>query len=287
MDAESYLLCRPVGGLNDSLNQLEICWQYAAATHRVLILDGMFSGMLDRWERYLQIREDQVLRPVFYSDSMADRLNTLTCQPPAIAGAIDRYEVSTDGENCVEAASRSPLRFDLSRDHPEPLLVHHQYGGGTLSFAAIARLRLIPALAERIATLKAEHPSYIAVHIRNTDYQTDYEPILDALKVHPHAGEILLCSDDARCKQRAREALGERIFSSTATPDTQGRSLHANPDLDRWEQNSNALVDLAMLALADQLFLTKTTSGVYSGFSLLANFLHHHRPVLNGFLGVV
>jgi len=56
--ADSYLLCGRVGGLKDSLNQLEICWQYAAATNRTHILDRMFSGMLYRWERYFQIRED-------------------------------------------------------------------------------------------------------------------------------------------------------------------------------------------------------------------------------------
>jgi hypothetical protein len=215
---------------------------------------------------------------------MAALLNSLTCQPAAITGAIDRYKAVGSEQNCVDSASGSPLRFDLTRHHPEQLLVHHQYGGGTLSFAAIARLRIVPELADRIAALKAAHPSYIAVHIRNTDYRTDYEPILQALKEHPHTGEILFCSDDARCKQRAQEVLGDRLFYSTATPDTQGRSLHANPDLDRWEQNSNALVDLVMLALANQLFLTKISSGIYSGFSLLANFLHHNPQVLASFL---
>ena len=194
---------------------------------------------------------------------MAALLITLTSQPPAIAGAIDSYSVEGDSQKCVDSSSRSPLRFDLNRHHVEQLLVLHQYGGGPLSFGAIARLRLTAELTERIAALKAAYPSYIAVHIRNTDYQTNYEPIIDAIKGHSHTGEVLFClDDDTCCKHRAREALGDQLFSSTSTPYTQGRLLHANPNLDRWEENSNALVDLAILSLADQLFLTKTASGL-------------------------
>ena len=34
-----YLLCRPRGGLNDTLNQIELCWRYSEIYNRILIID--------------------------------------------------------------------------------------------------------------------------------------------------------------------------------------------------------------------------------------------------------
>jgi hypothetical protein len=280
-----YILCRPVGGLNDSLNQIEMCWQYAEATGRTLLIDGMYSGMLDRLDRYFEIQKKQRLQPVFYYPSMAELLNRLTCLPKCVAGKINSYTAIGSANNCIDAITGDPLNFDLAHHHQEELLVHHQYGGGTLSYSAIARIQLVTAIAQRIIELKKSHTSYIAVHIRNTDYQTDYEPVFQALRAHAHHRQILVCTDDLRCKRRALEVFGEDLFSATTTPDTAGHSIHANPNLNRWEENCNSLVDLAMLASADQLFITKTTSGLYSGFSMLANHLNHNRTVLYSFLG--
>ena len=283
---QSYLLCRPVGGFNDSLNQFEICCRYAAATGRTVLLDGMHSGFLDAWEKYFQLRAPSHPDIRFYNSAMDAELNRMTCRPDCIAGKISSYSFSGGPDNCVETNSATPLRFDMSIQHPETLLVHHQYGGGTLSFEALSRLRLVPEIADRVARIKAAHPSYVALHVRNTDYQTAYEPLLEAIR-QTDAPSILLCSDDARCKERAHALLGNRLFFCSETPDTGGRSLHANARLDRWTENCNALVDLTMLALANTLYVAPTTSGVYSGFSLLANFLHHNRQTLRELLGSV
>ena len=36
---KKYILCRPVGGLNDIFCQIEKCWQYAEKYNRILIVD--------------------------------------------------------------------------------------------------------------------------------------------------------------------------------------------------------------------------------------------------------
>jgi hypothetical protein len=217
--------------------------------------------------------------------SLAAELNQMTCNPSCLTGRIETYTAIAGTDNCIDAQTGTPLRFNLTTAHPETLLVHHQYGGGILSFHALSKLQLRPEISTRVAALKALHPSYIALHVRNTDYQTDYTPLLEDLKKN-EAEKILLCSDDARCKEKARSILGHRLFFATDTPDTGGKSLHANAHLDRWSENCNALIDLAMLSLANTLYVAPTTSGVYSGFSLLSNFLHHNRPYLKDFLAL-
>ena len=37
--SEQVVLCRPEGGFNDILCQIELCWRYADAHERVLVVD--------------------------------------------------------------------------------------------------------------------------------------------------------------------------------------------------------------------------------------------------------
>ncbi len=285
MMPERYVLCRPVGGLNDSLNQIELCWRYCVSFNRILILDSIYSGFLDRWDRYFVAECDKIHRIIIYSDLIAARINQMTCLPSCVAGNLAGYLPSAaEGKGCVESVTGAILSFDMLREHPEQILLHHQYGGGILSFNCISHFVLHPSIARVVRDLRVAHPSYVAVHIRNTDYQTDYENVLLGLLSVEKGNQILLCSDDSRCKEYARKLFGDQVFFCTDTPETGGLSLHANASLNRLVENTNSLVDLAMLALGDRIYVSKTNQGVYSGFSMLANFLHYNKAEMGRFL---
>ena len=52
--SSKYLLCRPRGGLNDTLTQISLCLDYAFKFKRHLIIDTMRSGILDRFDNYFE-----------------------------------------------------------------------------------------------------------------------------------------------------------------------------------------------------------------------------------------
>jgi hypothetical protein len=88
--------------------------------------------------------------------------------------------------------------------------VHH--GSGRLrgaSVAALARLRLHDNLSdELIKRLKSIGSDYISVHIRNTDYKTNYEALLNQLSSHPgllRYKNLFVATDDIDCLEACKK----------------------------------------------------------------------------------
>ena len=278
-----YLLCRPVGGLNDALCQIEKCWRYAEAHGRHLVIDTAFSGLMDDLFRYL-VPGPETRIPV--SGLTAELLAAFDAMdgvfPAVLTGRISGYPVEqiAPGENLCEAESRVPLSFDLDRDHDAQLLVHHQYGGGNLGYSALRRLRLTAPVATDVLSRHRDlQPGYMAVHIRNTDAMTDYAPVFRAIRPFARRRSLLICSDDRRCIDYARSFYGNsvRIISNADLPDTGGKSLHYNDTLDRFAANCDTLADLFWLSMSRRLFLAKTHLDRLSGYSRLAAQLACHR----------
>ena len=142
------------------------------------------------------------------------------------------------------------------------------------------------SLAERIgATLASLGTEYLAVHVRNTDMKTDYEPFFRRIKPGVDGHRLLVCSDDPDCKRFAQCFFdtSEVLFSSNI-PDTGGRRLHGNPSLDPETQLEAAFSDLMALALSRPLFSTQTDRARLSGFSSLAQALQQNRALCDRLL---
>ena len=287
MQTHKFVLCRPVGGFNDSLNQIEICWRYCVVSGRRMVLDSQFSGLLDQWGQYFDVVSEKQGVILLFSEDMVHLLDQMTCYPRSVQGNIGRYKTQNlPSVGCVEQRTQERLSFDKLVDYPEQLLVHHQYGGGQLSFSSLSYFSLKPSLGRVIADLRKVDPSYVSVHVRNTDYQTDYQGLIDGVFAQETELDILLCSDDRGCKEYARGKFGRRVLSVTDTPDTGGLSLHDNKTLDRVLENTNMLIDLGMLALGERFYCSKTKQGLYSGYSVLAHYLHSNKDVLGRWISI-
>ena len=119
--------------------------------------------------------------------------------PNFLAGDCHRYDAHFDFElgYFVERTTRKLITFDFDKDYAEPL-VHH--GSGRVngaSVAALSRLRLHDNLSdELIRRLKSICTNYVSIHIRNTDYTTNYQPLLNQIK------NSLLCRTAKLCLLR-------------------------------------------------------------------------------------
>jgi hypothetical protein len=276
---------------------------------RALVIDGRFSGLLDQFDKYLVILRRPTLvgawdrvrhflashgipwvegrcELLWWSEPLEAELATRRCVPHCLNGKLGGYAFEYNGDYYLETESRERIGFDFHRDYPEPVLVHQQCGGGNLSFQAIGRFGLAADLSDTVARMRAQWPDYISVHVRNSDLRTDYQSLLLQLdRKHPRE-LVLVCSDDSKVKDFAAELFGSRLIQSTRTPDTGGKSLHYNPALDRYQQNRDLLVDLAMLACGRELWVTETKAGYVSGFGSLARHLNRNPRILRGFLGL-
>lgn len=227
-------------------------------------------------------------------EALFAKLNVLRTFPPQVQGKIGHYSTRYCPHRRlqIEKATDVVLSFDFGAEYAEELLVHEQHGGGLLSTNLLRHLKLSAIARTYISLRLAALPSYYdAIHIRHTDYKTDYVNYLLKLKQRFAGKYVLICSDNAEVIAEARNILSDsKVFTVTEVPRFNGQPLHRfknyNSENERIEATLRSLADLIALAGAGQLYFTNVQKGHPSGFSRLAKFLHDHKLVAHALLGM-
>jgi hypothetical protein len=288
MNDHRFLLCRPASGLFDIFSQIGAAINYARNHRRVVIIDTNPPGagyFRDRFSNYFTSLNRNL---ILHIDNHIELLNRLPTIPPSVAGRIDRYIAVYDEarRGYVDDASGTPLALDFSRDYEQPLLIHHA-GGRSQHFFMIplANMRLSkPVRDEIVLRLARIGGPFNGIHIRATDYQTDYRRGLEELR-QELVGKLFVATDNREALAYVREQCRNAdIYSFAQLPQQPGRPLHRCPEPHLiWQTNLDAIADVIMLAHAKQLYyfsLMPNRSGVViSGYSHLARCLKE-RPEL-------
>ncbi|HLK24392.1 MAG TPA: hypothetical protein VKT30_07030 [Caulobacteraceae bacterium] len=289
--AQRLLLCRPLGGLNDMLCQIERCCAYADRFGRTVVVDTRDHSdrYRDDFSRYFSsLRQNLVLDDQSYRHLW----DTLPVEPAFLAGRVRGSRPYFDPESrfFVDAETKRPVTFDFERDYEAPLVVHHQPGGGVLSIEALAKLRLAPELAGVLrARLAAIGPRYDGIHIRDTDYQARYKNLLGKVPVGP-TERIFVATDNASALDACRAAFGaERVYSFAALPAEPNPLHHIEDPALAYRRNADSILDLLMLALSSTLHLFQLEPNRFnaplSGYSTLASNLNLRRALVAKVIG--
>jgi hypothetical protein len=274
---KKYLICRPRGGLNDILNQMELCCRYSLKYHRKLFIDTNRSGFLDSFENYF-------ILPSYIFTGVIDSVNyPVSVYPLYLQNDIYNYE--TECFNDIFKIKNGPyLNLDFEKDYSEQYLIHENWGGGENSIYFLKRIKLKKSIRLHISKIINSLGIYIAVHIRNTDIQTDYKQFLDTVKEESIYKNIVICTDDYAVQQYGKIIFGDKLILPTNIPDLKGESLHNNHNLDRYKTNIDTITDLFVLACSEKLYITKTKEDIYSGFLFFSRNLHQDSRLINKLL---
>jgi hypothetical protein len=279
------VFCRPKGGLNDMLVQIQKCRNYALAHNRELYIDGLKGGFLDNFSNYF-IAPEGVYFEGFDNFVRYD----FTIYPACLENNILNYKSSWSNEKrqMIHAATSESITFDFSKHYEEDILVHER-GGGGFGAKTFEWLRLNEKIRVHIVRLIEKLEEYDAIHVRNTDYKTDYKTFFEEIK-DKLGNKIVICTDDLECQLYAKSFFGDKLCIVTEIPDTKGAPLHMNKNLDRYCTNLNALIDLFILVNGKNLYFStillrkeNTFKGV-SGFSILAKALHERQDLVKKIL---
>lgn len=308
MPDKRFVLCRPIGGLNDTLCQIDHCRRYAERHGRLLIVDGRYSGILGEFGDYFAMAgAGHILHT---SSSAMPDIDALECVPAEVRGRVSTIKwigyASPQGYVATDAETGVPLRFDMTCDHEAPLLIHQQSGGGVNSFDLLDDLTLVPAVAVRVrAVIDGLPQPYLALHIRNTDYKTDLDMVLDYMRNRNVRRDLVLCTDHPDTFQRFRDGLPRtRLHQVTTSPVAVSGPVHraeryAAAQI-RDEIAVNSIIELCVMAGAVDLFVAPlhrlaTPAGDrpiagdqvrLSGFSRLAIHLCRDKGRLRRLLGM-
>jgi hypothetical protein len=294
---KKYLLCRPQGGLNDMLCQIEKCCRYAEKTGRLVIVDTNYKHSENfnaEFGLFFKSRQSKLL--ISSSDLSID-LEQIDVYPESLKGKINSYQtaVKVPFEPFKELSSNEPITFDFTKNYKQSLVVHHQGGGGNVSIYALLRLKVTEAIKEAlIKRLTHINGSFTAIHVRHTDYLSDYESTLKLLISNPPA-RLFVATDNQNVLNEIVDKLpNTKVFSFSTNLSKDGKPIHnqktSNEKLN-YSRNMDAILDLLTLGLASNLIICKISTGIdvnrkptYSGFSLLAKQLWENKIILNHLL---
>ncbi|MDI9347909.1 MAG: hypothetical protein QM538_05340 [Methylacidiphilales bacterium] len=298
------LLCRPTGGLTDSLGVMYKCIQYAKKYNRLLIIDTTLSGLHDSLANYFTLQKPipgllgLELTPVLTEQIIA----MSTTQPfqknrNGIEMLQYQTEINAHTKNCIEPLSGEPTSFDLTRDYNSDFLIYHYFGGGAHNaIKVLPYLKLRPEVSQKIVqrTNSFSALKYDATHIRCTDYSIDYQVFLQKLQSKLKTKTLLLCSDNQEVIEYAKNNLHsiELLFTNSFAS-LDGTPLHAEESSyytlsqsKRYNLNIDLLTDLYGLSGSVRfhpaiLLPSKAQTVKYSGFTILAMHLQKHQTIRN------
>lgn len=289
------LLCRPQGGFNDMLSQIEKCCRYAERMHRVVVVDTAYTdhGSLgDDLSRYFASRQKKLLLTRRGLDQAFEQASVF---PNSLQGRLNSYVAQWDSESLLflDPQTGDPITFDFGKHYKEQILVHHQLGRFQFSRFALHRLVLLDAhLNELLARLRAMGGPYVGVHVRHTDYQSRYHELIEQFRQHKSAKRIFLATDNANVLHEFRQALGDEIVHSFASNlSMDGKPMHYRKlGLDQiFLRNRDTILDLLMLALSTGVIYSELTDNrdgyKMSGFTHLAVQLSHELRLVSLVLG--
>jgi hypothetical protein len=302
-DARKYVLCRPHGGLNDTLCVVDEAWRLADATSRTLVVDGRASTFARNLAEWFEPRpgvEGVVLNP----DRRLRRvLDAGTCFPEVLTGRLGEAEIVDVGHETIswlewrmpiDAASGTHLRLDLghARTLDHDVLLHETYGGGPGAIDALERLRLTRATTRRVERRLAPliGRDYLGIHIRNTDLRTDYRDFFDGIADEIAGQDVLVCSDDGAVLDHARSRFPQSTVLTTSSPPASGgRPYQVDSSTSRRERRKialDALVDVFALAHARQVLtaLVVNRTNSTTGFGFLATALSERPDLVDALL---
>ena len=291
-DARKLLLSRPQGGWNDILCSVERCWSYAEKNNRELYVDTRQSGIRDDFWKYFSPLEKT--GPVKH-DLNYQLYDSLDVIPKAIRGRVSSLETdySMSKGGFVDVVSDELVVFDPAVDYETALLVHEQgwLGGILTSVNLLERLQLTEIAKKDIKKrLKNTPKSHIGIHIRHTDYTTDYQAFIASIKSEVVGKNILICSDNVEVIDYVKNELhASNVFRLSTFQDIAGHRLHYRDLGDgQYASNIETLADLFALALSERIYFANVNEagGRPSGFSLLAHGLHQRPSTVKRFLSI-
>lgn len=274
---DKIVLCRPHGGLNDTLCQIQHCFAYCRKFNRRLILDTSRSGLHDNFLRYFEFTDSSVRVDDWQAFKAESDTSSATVLPNISPDLLDTYEVEL-GECGVyfDIDTMTPLSFDRAKDHPQDILIHEACGGGINSYWLLKYLTPTDFLISELRNRLSHLPSpYIGIHIRNTDLETDHIKLLNDLDYAISGQGVLFCTDSGKLQADLKAGDGHTAsahFVAELDP-ISSDPLHGVESTNT-DSNLAMFADLVALSQSRKLFFSFTKEGRISGFSGLAYALH-------------
>ncbi len=268
------LLCRPRGGLNDSLCQIHRCIIYSLIHKRKLIIDTTRAGFYDDFSNIFETIASFPNVCTRLDPAEISALEQLTCRPKSFQGNLTSYDLTYVPETCTYLHSTTGERPGIAwgdADYPEDLVLHDQLGGG-FGYLALPYFRFVASVRDEIKSRLARLPaSYTSLIIRHSDVKLDYRSFLQAVRPRLENRDVLVSTDSYEALQFARSFLDQStVYDVANVPDVGGQTLLNTPGVTTRSIIIGCLSQLMGLVKATEIYVPQGRDVYPSGFTQLA-----------------
>lgn len=276
------LIVSPSGGLNDVLCQLADALRLAQYTNSAVVIDNRHKTGATRFLGDLfTFRTNQ---KVFLDLDRNDQ--------SALAHIFKEEDLAVfRAETRTQNSLRNSLHFQDSRH--EVIFFTGRKGGkhGALFFDYVHLHPDLLARSEQEARLVDGET--IGLHIRHSDYRTEFTSVIDKVRQHFLTARIFVSSDSAKVVDYARQKLSSNLISPPRLRPQGEHPLHKQPesvDVNLHRQLAfETILDLMLLAKCGRFLYTPSINEgpgrpvLISGFSRLVIGYRKKNQTLAGF----
>jgi hypothetical protein len=276
----NYLLCIPMGGLNDMCNVIYKCLLYSRKFNRILVIDTRNSTHFkDSIHKYIEIDDPNIYKDTI--ETWYSSIGSKTVYPEYIKSIIHNIKPKWLRPQTFYHEIIGPLHFNLNNNYPQDILVYVRCGGGDDLHKFVSQYKLKDIVKNTFIERRALLPvSYVGVHIRHSDISSD---IPTFMKKHTDVflkNPIFIASDNADIIKLFRETYKE-VYSFSEIGDFKALGVKSIQKIDRSDiehenYNIDTLVDLLLLGSSDIYLYSRG-----SGFSMAAKALFDNKAIIN------
>ena len=264
-----YVYCVPhIRGFNDILCTIANCLNYCRKYDRILLLDTFINTYKINLIDYFIINCEEII----IDKNMIENI--------LLNDDLTYYPVKSINAKKYLTYCNNTMRFDLESEYDEDVLIYSDsrgfYNSG-LDF--LKYLKMIPntdlynILHNRLSQLNSK---YVSIHIRNTDYQSNYIKTYDDNKlIIENYPKIFLATDSMEVFKYFK-SLNLQLISFTKLPEI-NEPLHDTKLINSNDVFVDMFCDLILLGMSDKIILPD----IYYGFSRLALQLNENKKLLS------
>lgn len=279
-----YLLCRPLGGLNDNLARIYLCLEYCKKYNRILMIDMKFNnGYSINFSDYFYIQAEH--RIIYDSNKIKEIIlgNQFSIYPN---GIIDLYNYKMDYDiNWFYQIGDDKIYTDinLNIDYNEDIVLYNACGGGEGSLEIFKIIGLNKFVIDEFYLRYNKIPKpYISIHIRNTDYKMDYKKFYEKNQQKINNKNIFLATDSNSVLIFFKEK-NVNFYNFTSLPQND-EPIHSKwSPTDKSRVFIDTICDLLILALGNEFLLPDT---YFYGYTRLAYNLFLNKNIIKKLLNL-
>jgi len=290
-----FIVCRPMGGLNDMLCQITKCIIYGRRTNREIVIDTCPTHFNDSLANYLTPLQNDI---TVVEKEWINQNPMLTSLPKLECGLPISFKHHSE-EGYLDVRSGQRLELDLTKEYKEDILVFQAHGGGDASHGVSRFFKVNDRVSSLIESELSKLPvNYISIHFRATDFvlSQDLKRLVDHVESSAKAlrgFNVFVATDSRRILDACLEFFDPNFFFNFSGYLVEDEcTLHHRESKSvstarQREINQATFIDLALLSYGTKLFLPWTgASGLFSGFGRLANSFNLDTVSRASFFGI-